>query len=150
LDKLGKIGAAKVAEEMMAVAGTTAGQAAEVLKLADLQGSNDAILSALEPLVAGSEIGEAGVARLAEILAGVSAAGVDAARVVLDVSIARGLDYYTGAIYETFLDDLPTIGSICSGGRYDNLAGLYTNQDCRASALRSDWTGCWQRWTSWG
>jgi histidyl-tRNA synthetase len=129
LDKLGKIGAAKVAEEMTAVAGTTAGQAAEVLKLADLQGSNDAILSALQPLVNGSEIGEAGVARLAEILAGVSAAGVDAARVVLDVSIARGLDYYTGAIYETFLDDLPAIGSICSGGRYDNLAGLYTSQD---------------------
>jgi histidyl-tRNA synthetase len=48
---------------------------------------------------------------------------------LLDVSIARGLDYYTGAIYETFLDDLPAIGSVCSGGRYDNLAALYTNQD---------------------
>jgi histidyl-tRNA synthetase len=46
----------------------------------------------------------------------------------LDVSIARGLDYYTGVIFETLLDDLPSIGSICSGGRYDNLAGLYTKQ----------------------
>jgi histidyl-tRNA synthetase len=45
------------------------------------------------------------------------------------VSIARGLDYYTGTIYETFLDDLPGIGSVCSGGRYDNLAGLYTKQE---------------------
>ena len=47
----------------------------------------------------------------------------------LDVSIARGLDYYTGTIYETFLGDLPGIGSVCSGGRYDNLAGLYTDQE---------------------
>src|SRR5690606_31800500 len=46
----------------------------------------------------------------------------------LDVSIARGLDYYTGTIYETFLDDLPGIGSVCSGGRYDNLAGLFTRE----------------------
>ena len=46
----------------------------------------------------------------------------------LDLSIARGLDYYTGTIYETFLLDLPGIGSVCSGGRYDNLAGLYTKQ----------------------
>ena len=46
----------------------------------------------------------------------------------MDVSIARGLDYYTGVIFETTLDDLPGIGSVCSGGRYDNLAGLYTKQ----------------------
>ncbi len=129
LDKLPKIGADKVADEMMVAAGTTTEQAADVLKLAELIGSNDAILAELHPLVAGSETGEEGVARLAEILSGVRAAGVDSARVVLDVSIARGLDYYTGAIYETFLDDLPTIGSVCSGGRYDNLAGLYTKQD---------------------
>ena len=51
-----------------------------------------------------------------------------AERIKLDVSIARGLDYYTGTIVETFLDDLPSIGSVCSGGRYDNLAELYTNQ----------------------
>ncbi len=50
-------------------------------------------------------------------------------RLKLDVSIARGLDYYTGVIYETFLNDLPKIGSVCSGGRYDNLAGLYTKQE---------------------
>jgi histidyl-tRNA synthetase len=53
---------------------------------------------------------------------------VPAERLRLDVSIARGLDYYTGTVYETFLTDLPGIGSICSGGRYDNLAGLYTRQ----------------------
>jgi histidyl-tRNA synthetase len=53
---------------------------------------------------------------------------VAAGRVVVDPSIARGLDYYTGIVLESFLDDLPALGSICSGGRYDNLAGLYTKQ----------------------
>ena len=55
-------------------------------------------------------------------------AGIPEERLRLDLSIARGLDYYTGTIYETFLIDLPSIGSVCSGGRYDNLAGLYTKQ----------------------
>ena len=59
-------------------------------------------------------------------MAALEAAGVPEIRVQLNVSIARGLDYYTGTIYETFLDELPNIGSICSGGRYDNLAELYT------------------------
>jgi histidyl-tRNA synthetase len=56
-------------------------------------------------------------------------AGVPAQRVKLDVSIARGLDYYTGTVLETTLDDLPEYGSVCSGGRYDNLAQLYTKQE---------------------
>ena len=63
------------------------------------------------------------------MLSTVAAAGLPAERVKLDVSIARGLDYYTGTVLETTLDDLPTIGSIASGGRYDNLAELYTNQE---------------------
>jgi histidyl-tRNA synthetase len=129
LDKLGKIGAEKVAEELVSAAGTTAAQAADVLQLAALAGSNDAVLKQLEPLVAGSDLGQAGVARLRDILAGMQAADPGRQRVVLDVSIARGLDYYTGVVFETFLEDLPTIGSVCSGGRYDNLAGLYTKQD---------------------
>ena len=62
------------------------------------------------------------------MFAACKAAGLAADRVQLDLSIARGLDYYTGTIYETFLDDLPTIGSVCSGGRYDNLAELFTSQ----------------------
>lgn len=129
LDKLSKIGADKVSEEMVSTAGTTAEQAAAVLRLAALEGSNEDLLRQLGTLVAGSELGEGGVARLEQILAGVQAALGGGARIVLDVSIARGLDYYTGAVFETILDDLPTIGSICSGGRYDNLAGLYTKQD---------------------
>jgi histidyl-tRNA synthetase len=129
LDKLAKIGPYKVAEEMVAAAGTTHDQATRVLELAQTTGSNDEVLRRVEPLVAGSETGTAGVARLRETLAGVGAAGVAEERVVLDVSIARGLDYYTGTVVETFLNALPGIGSVCSGGRYDNLAALYTAQE---------------------
>ena len=129
LDKLAKIGTELVAEEMQATAGMTSAQTDEVLRLAGLEGTNDQILSQLEPLVAGSEKGEEGVARLDQLLRAVEAAGVPQQRLALDVSIARGLDYYTGTIYETFLDALPGIGSVCSGGRYDNLAELYTKQE---------------------
>jgi len=129
LDKLGKIGRGKVAAEMVAAAGTTAEQADQVLKLAELSGTNDEILAQLCPLVAGNPQGEEGVERLRQILAGAKAGGVAEGALLLDVSIARGLDYYTGAIFETFLTDLPTIGSICSGGRYDNLAGMFTKQE---------------------
>jgi len=128
LDKLPKIGRDRVAKEMMEVANTTAQKVDEVLALAELSGTNAERLTQLAPLVAGSETGEAGVAKLTELLAAVAAAGVPDARIQLDVSIARGLDYYTGTIFETFLDDLPQIGSVCSGGRYDNLAGLFTKQ----------------------
>jgi len=129
LDKLGKIGPAKVIDEMTATAGATAEQASAVLELAGTSGSNDDMLGTVERLVTGNEMGEQGVARLREIVRLVRSAGVPERRVQLDVSIARGLDYYTGAVFETTLDDLPTIGSVCSGGRYDNLAGLFTKQE---------------------
>lgn len=128
LDKLAKIGPEKVAAEMAETADATAAQAADVLKLASLEGSNAAILAQVDPLVKGAPKGEEGVQKLRDLLAAAGAAGVPEARLKLDVSIARGLDYYTGTIYETFLDALPEIGSVCSGGRYDNLAGLFTSQ----------------------
>lgn len=128
LDKLAKIGVDAVAAEMQAVAGLTATQASEVLKLAAVKGTNAEILKQLEAIVAGNARGEAGLKRLSDMVAGLSAAGVPESRFELDVSIARGLDYYTGVVFETYLDALPEIGSICSGGRYDNLAGMYTKQ----------------------
>ncbi len=129
LDKLAKIGHEKVIAEMVETAGADAAQAERVLAFAGLQGTNEEILKQLEPLVGASGTGQDGIARLRETLAGIQAAGVAPQRVCLDVSIARGLDYYTGVIFETFLDQLPTIGSVCSGGRYDNLAGLFTKQE---------------------
>ena len=129
LDKFGKIGAESVVELLLSEAGVEAKQAVEIMRLSEIAGGNDEVLQQVEPLVAGSEIGQAGVAKLKEVLDGVTAAGVPAGRVRLDVSIARGLDYYTGTVLETFLDALPGIGSVCSGGRYDNLAELFTAQE---------------------
>ncbi|MEX0679387.1 MAG: histidine--tRNA ligase [Pirellulales bacterium] len=127
LDKLDKIGRQKVAAELVDAAITPA-QAESVLALAEIEGTSDEVLKALGRLVKGSETGQSGVAKLADLLAAVLAAGVDPRRIRITPSIARGLDYYTGTVFETFLDRLPAIGSICSGGRYDNLAGLYTKQ----------------------
>ena len=75
-----------------------------------------------------SDLGMSGVACLRELFDVCRTVGIPPDRIELDVSIARGLDYYTGTIYETFLTQLPGIGSVCSGGRYDNLAGLFTKQ----------------------
>ncbi|MFN0017963.1 MAG: histidine--tRNA ligase [Pirellulaceae bacterium] len=129
LDKLGKIGRDKVAEEMAAAAETTIEQAQQVLSLAELSGTNDEVLAQVATLVSGNPTGEEGVQRLREILSGAQAGGVPTESLQVDVAIARGLDYYTGAVFETFLTDLPTIGSVCSGGRYDNLASLFTKQE---------------------
>lgn len=128
LDKLDKIGRDAVALEMQSAASVSAEQAHAVLKLAEVSGTPDEVLASVAPLVAGNETGEAGIERLRLIARAMKAAGVPDERFKLDVSIARGLDYYTGVIFETFLGDLPKIGSVCSGGRYDNLAGLYTKQ----------------------
>jgi histidyl-tRNA synthetase len=130
LDKWGKIGKDGVVKELTeGESALSAEQANAVLQLAELRGSNAEILASLQTMLAGNALGEEGVEKLSQLLSAVAAAGVPAERVVLDVSIARGLDYYTGTIFETFLDDLPTIGSVCSGGRYDNLAGLFTKQE---------------------
>lgn len=129
LDKLAKVGPERVIEEIQQTAGASSADAARVVEMVQLSGTNDTILAQLRPLVSASERGKQGVERLAELLSAVTTAGVSAERVHLDVSIARGLDYYTGTVLETTLDDLPTIGSVCSGGRYDNLAELYTKQE---------------------
>ena len=128
LDKLDKIGREKVAIEMQTAGEITAEQAGQVLELAEINGTPDDVLSQVARLVAGNEMGEAGVGRLQDVVRALSAAGISGSRFEIDVSIARGLDYYTGVIFETTLDELPGIGSICSGGRYDNLASLYTKQ----------------------
>lgn len=128
LDKLEKTDAASVTDEMAQTAGVNNQQAQQILQFASTTGTPDEILSSLDGLLSGNEIGQAGVARLAELVAAIKSVGIKSERYALDVSIARGLDYYTGVIFETNLMELPKIGSICSGGRYDNLAELYTKQ----------------------
>ena len=127
LDKLAKIGADAVVQEMTQQAGASEPQARQVLEMAGLKGTSDEMLGRLESMLSGNAQGEKGVANLRELFATAKAAGINPERVALDLSIARGLDYYTGTIYETFLSADRKIGSVCSGGRYDNLAELFTN-----------------------
>lgn len=127
LDKLPKIGSEAVIKEMIEQ-GITQQQAEKVVTLTTAKGSTAEILNSLEQQLSGNANGELGVQYLREIFHSVDRAGIPSERIVLDPSIARGLDYYTGTIYETFLDQLPGIGSVCSGGRYDNLAELFTTQ----------------------
>jgi histidyl-tRNA synthetase len=128
LDKLPKVGREKVIEEMIREAGVDAQQTNRVLALAETTGPNAEVLDRVEREFGSNERTAEGVRRLRELISVCATAGVPEGRVKIDLSIARGLDYYTGTIYETFLTDLPTIGSVCSGGRYDNLASLYTKQ----------------------
>lgn len=140
LDKLPKIGRDKVAEEMVKEAAVTPGEADAVLTLAETTGTNTEILEQVTSFFAATPNDKAaeGLRRLRELLAVAKAAGVPENRIRIDLSIARGLDYYTGTIYETFLTgtygegseskSLEGFGSVCSGGRYDNLAGLFTRQ----------------------
>lgn len=101
-----------------------------VSKILDFVGIRSAghadALAQLDRLGQGSETFNQGIAELREVLELVRAFGVPEANYAINLSIARGLDYYTGTVYETTLNDYPQIGSICSGGRYENLAGQYT------------------------
>jgi histidyl-tRNA synthetase len=128
LDKLAKAGADGVRAEMAEKAGVKPGQADRLLALAQMKGTNGEIIELLKRDFGGNARAADGIRRLDELLAVTGEAGVPAERLRVDLAIARGLDYYTGTIYETFLTDLPGIGSVCAGGRYDNLAGLYTKQ----------------------
>jgi histidyl-tRNA synthetase len=128
LDKLAKIGSDGVRAELLDVTAATDAQIDEILGLAELGGVNDEIAAALPGIVGDSEAARRGLAAIATVLEGARASGVSEERIKLDVSIARGLAYYTGTVFETFLTELPSIGSVCSGGRYDDLASLYAKQ----------------------
>lgn len=127
LDKLPKVGSDAVRAELSA-ADVSDTVIDALLQFASCQGAPADVLTKAAEAVAGDALGEASVERLQQVCDAAEACGLPAGRLSLDLSIARGLDYYTGVIYETFLADLPGIGSVCSGGRYDNLAGLFTSQ----------------------
>jgi histidyl-tRNA synthetase len=112
---------------MQSIAGATRDQVESILQLSQLTGGNEEILEQLEEFGAGNELATAGIARLREVVQLATSVPDQQGAVQIDPSIARGLDYYTGIVLETTLDDC-SIGSICSGGRYDNLADLYTSQ----------------------
>jgi histidyl-tRNA synthetase len=127
LDKLEKVGTASVEKEL-AEAGILEAQISQILQFASIRGNPDSVLQQLSSLLRGNARADEGLERLNTVQSALVAAGVPKERFAIDVSIARGLDYYTGVIFETTLVDLPDIGSVCSGGRYDNLADLFTKQ----------------------
>ena len=125
VDKLDKIGADKVKVILLEDCGLTDEQADEILKFIAIRGTNAEVLSALEGYAGRNEMFDLGLSELKAVAVNLAAFGVPEANFAVDLTIARGLDYYTGTVYETTLLDHPEIGSVCSGGRYDNLAGYY-------------------------
>ena len=128
VDKLDKIGTEKVRTLLVDECGVSADSADEILKFIAITGGNEQVLAALESYRGRSEVFDEGLDQLNTVVKYLSAFGVPAENFAVDLTIARGLDYYTGTVYETTLLDHPEIGSVCSGGRYDNLAEYYTDR----------------------
>ena len=128
IDKLDKIGADKVRELLIDTCGVTVEQADEILRFIACPGTSADKLAFLEQYRGRNETFDTGLDELRTVVGYLPAFGVPEENFELDLTIARGLDYYTGTVYETVLLDHPEVGSICSGGRYDDLAGYYTNK----------------------
>ena len=129
VDKLDKIGADKVKALLIGEEiGLTQQQADEIMAFIAITGSNAEVLAALEGYRGRHELFDLGLDELNTVVKYLAAFGVPESHFAVDLTIARGLDYYTGTVYETTMQDHPEIGSICSGGRYDNLAEYYTDK----------------------
>ena len=129
VDKLDKIGPEKVRALLTGEdIGISAESAEEILRFIAIRGSNAEVLAALDGYQGRNEVFDQGLAELKTVTGSLAAFGVPEGNFAVDLTIARGLDYYTGTVYETTLLDHPEIGSVCSGGRYDNLAEYYTDR----------------------
>ena len=128
VDKLDKIGPEKVRVLLTEDVGLSEAQADEILKFIGIRGTNAEVLAALEGYQGRNELFDLGLSELNTVVKYLAAFGVPETHFAVDLTIARGLDYYTGTVYETMMLDHPEIGSICSGGRYDNLAEYYTER----------------------
>ena len=129
VDKLDKIGPDKVRALLIAPEIGLAGeQADEILKFIAIRGTNSEVIAALQGYRGRDELFDLGLDELETVVKYLAAFGVPETHFAVDLTIARGLDYYTGTVYETTMLDHPEIGSICSGGRYDNLAEYYTDK----------------------
>ena len=128
VDKLDKIGSDKVRVLLVEECGVEEAKADEILTFIAIRGTNGEVLSALEQYRSRNEVFDQGLDELSSVTKLLGAFGVPEENFAVDLTIARGLDYYTGTVYETTLLDHPEIGSVCSGGRYDNLAEYYTDR----------------------
>ena len=128
VDKIEKIGPDMVRAILVDDVKLTDEQADEILKFIAITGTNDEVLAALKGYCGRDELFDRGYEELSTVIKYLGGFGVAQENFKVDLTIARGLDYYTGTVYETALLDYPQIGSVCSGGRYDNLAEYYTDR----------------------
>ena len=126
IDKLEKIGAEKVMAEL-AEFGVSGEAAEKILAFINITGANADILAALKAIDCADPTFAEGVEELDKVVNYAYLYGIPEKNIAIDLTIARGLDYYTGTVYETKMVDYPALGSVCSGGRYDNLTGYYTD-----------------------
>ena len=126
IDKIEKIGADSVKKELLK--NINENQVNTIMQFISIDGTNSTKLQSLEDMKIENDVFQEGISELREVLKFVQIFGVPEKNIKLDLTIARGLDYYTGTVYETFLDKYKDLGSVCSGGRYDNLAEYYTNR----------------------
>lgn len=127
IDKLAKIGKENVILELKEI-GVDEQAIDRILKFIEIDGTTDEKIAKLKELGTKEEMFVEGLAELEQVVKYIRVFGVPDTHFKIDLTIARGLDYYTGTVYETFLNDYKEIGSVCSGGRYENLAGYYTDQ----------------------
>ena len=127
IDKIEKIGKEAVVEEFEKI-GVNSEQINKIIEFIEIEGTTNAKLEKLEKLNIENETYKQGVKELKEVIKNIKIFGVPEKNFKVDLTIARGLDYYTGTVYETFLNEYREIGSVCSGGRYENLAEYYTNK----------------------
>ena len=129
IDKLDKIGAEKVHALLTEECGVSGESADEILRFISAPGTSADKLAFLAQYQGRSDVFDLGLSELRTVVEYLPAFGVPEENFEIDLTIARGLDYYTGTVYETVMTDHPEVGSVCSGGRYDNLAEYYTNKN---------------------
>ena len=127
IDKIAKIGEENVIKELSDL-GVSSEAISKIMNFIAISGSNDDKLNALDNIGITDELFVKGLSELKEVVKCIRLFGMSENNFMIDLTIARGLDYYTGTVYETFLNDYPELGSVCSGGRYDNLAEYYTDK----------------------
>jgi histidyl-tRNA synthetase len=127
IDKIDKIGVESVKSELAEICEDNSA-IDKIIDFINIKGSNDEIIENLKKLNIVDAAFNEGVDELSKVVYYIRKFGVPDSNYVIDLKIARGLDYYTGTVYETILNDYPGIGSVCSGGRYDNLSEYYTSQ----------------------
>lgn len=127
IDKIEKIGKEAVIEELEKLE-VNRDSIQKIIEFMEIDGDSDEKIEKLENLPISSETFKLGVQELKEVVKYIRAFGIPEKNFNVDLTIARGLDYYTGTVYETFLNDYRELGSVCSGGRYENLAEYYTDK----------------------